>query len=224
MLLTPAQYSYRGSARSRGPLSYMDRACGASPLSLILSPGGGEESGKGDARRVSLRRCNGLAHAKDFGAPRARCSPHGSLPDPPAATAARRQANGSAIPRRRPSPSPLPCNGLARARPAPSPAEGNPGFGCRSAGETLRFSARYLHPRITRRTSRVRTALSLQYAISNKLAERRMQPSWKAYTLSAARQSACYWRPSCAVSWRPALRRLPAQCYCACAIVDAGVP
>ena len=49
----------------------MDRACGASPLSLILSPGGGEESGKGDARRVSLLRCNGLAHAKDFGAPRA---------------------------------------------------------------------------------------------------------------------------------------------------------
>ena len=47
------------------------------------------------------------------------------------------------------------------------PAEGNPGLCCRSAGETLRFSAWQLQPRITHQTSRLRTTLSLQYAISN---------------------------------------------------------
>ena len=63
---------------------------------------------------------------------RARCSPHGSLPDPPAATARRRQANGSAMPRRRPSPSPLPCNGwcaphLCHSRARVGRARGIPG-------------------------------------------------------------------------------------------------
>ena len=43
------------------PLFLRLRLRGASPLSLILSPGGGEESGKGDARRVSLPPCNGHA-------------------------------------------------------------------------------------------------------------------------------------------------------------------
>ena len=44
------------------PPSPFDSACAVRPpLSLILSPGWGEESGKGDARRVSLPPCNGHA-------------------------------------------------------------------------------------------------------------------------------------------------------------------
>ena len=44
------------------PPSSFDSACAERPpLSLILSPGGGEESGKGDARRASLPPCNGHA-------------------------------------------------------------------------------------------------------------------------------------------------------------------
>ena len=45
----------------RPPLSLRLRLRGASPLSLILSPVGGEESGKGDARRASLPPCSGHA-------------------------------------------------------------------------------------------------------------------------------------------------------------------
>ncbi len=70
--LSPSPLGGRG--RGEGGCWRHLEPLGASSLSLILSPGGGEESGKGDARRLSLRRCNGLAHAKDFGAPRARCA------------------------------------------------------------------------------------------------------------------------------------------------------
>ncbi len=116
----------------RPPSDQRERNATMQTLSTILSPGGGEESGKGDARRLSLPRCDGLAHAKDLGIPRARCSPHGALPDPPAATARRRQASGSAMPRRRPSRSPLPCNGwcaphLCHSRARVGRARGIPG-------------------------------------------------------------------------------------------------
>ena len=61
----------RRSAGPRGsPLGhFVIPARGASPLSLILSPGGGEESGKGVARHGSPLPCNGPARARPASSP-----------------------------------------------------------------------------------------------------------------------------------------------------------
>ena len=86
------------------PLSLRLRLRSAQGGALILSPGGGEESGKEGAR---LLFCHSRA--------RLTCLPR--LPvraRRQTGRTRRRQASGSAMSRRRPSPSPLPCNGHAR--------------------------------------------------------------------------------------------------------------
>ncbi len=153
-LLAPAEYSYTGWTRSGALRSFPH----AVRVLVSLSPWG-EREGRGGLLappRASgcalplpstpLARCvpplldplpgRGRGMRKRGPYPTsvipARCSPHGALPDPPAATARRRQASGSAMPRRRPSRSPLPCNGwcaphLCHSRARVGRARGIPG-------------------------------------------------------------------------------------------------